>query len=204
MTDFRLVKATPEDAPQVALIMAEALGDDIMERCLANGNEIPTADRRRMELLRQVALHDDTLYSYRHCTLVRTADGQTAGGLIAYPGDDYLHRRRVTFSMVSELIRFDVDKMDPETQPHEFYLDSMAVWPQFRRQGIARMLMRHGIQDGLCMHRTVTLACAPDNNGAHRLYTSLGFRNNGSLFIFGEDYIRMELSPSPSQMTTRI
>ncbi|MEE0689288.1 MAG: hypothetical protein UCJ13_00425, partial [Bacteroidaceae bacterium] len=31
MTDFRLVKATPEDAPQVALIMAEALGDDIME-----------------------------------------------------------------------------------------------------------------------------------------------------------------------------
>ena len=89
MTEFRLVKATPEDAPQVALIMAEALGDDIMERCLANGNEIPAADRRRMELLRQVALHDDTLYSYRHCTLVRTADGQTAGGLIAYPGDDY-------------------------------------------------------------------------------------------------------------------
>ena len=204
MTDFRLVKATPEDAPQVALIMAEALGDDIMERCLANGNEIQTADRRRMELLRQVALHDDTLYSYRHCTLVRTADGQTAGGLIAYPGDDYLHRRRVTFSMVSELIRFDVDKMDPETQPQEFYLDSMAVWPQFRRQGIARMLMRHGIQTGLGMHRTVTLACAPDNDGAHRLYTSLGFRNNGSLFIFDEDYIRMELSPSPSQMTTRI
>lgn len=94
--------------------------------------------------------------------------------------------------------------MDPETQPHEFYLDSMAVWPQFRRLGIARMLMRHGIQDGLGMHRTVTLACAPDNDGAHRLYTSLGFRNNGSLFIFGEDYIRMELSPSPSQMTTRI
>ena len=157
-----------------------------------------------MELLRQVALHDDTLYSYRHCTLVQTADGQTAGGLIAYPGDDYLHRRRITFSMVSELIHFDVDKMDPETQPHEFYLDSMAVWPQFRRQGIARMLMRHGIQAGLGMHRTVTLACAPDNDGAHRLYTSLGFRNNGSLFIFGEDYIRMELSPSPSQMTTRI
>lgn len=196
MTGFRLEQATPADAIQVALIMAEALGDDIMERCLAAGNEIPLADRRRMELLRQVALHNDTLYSYRHCTLVRTADGQTAGGLIAYPGDDYLHRRQVTFSMVKELIRFDVDKMDPEAQPHEFYLDSMAVWPQFRRQGIARMLMRHGIQAGLDMQRTVTLACAPDNDGAHRLYTSLGFSDKGSLFIFGEDYIRMELSNS--------
>lgn len=193
MPHFRLEKATSEDALLVALVMAEAVGDDIMERCLNHSGEIPPADRQRMELLRKVALRDDTLYSYHHCTLARTDDGQVTGGIIAYPGDDYANRRQVTFSIVKELISFDVDKMDTEAQPHEFYLDSIAVWPQFRRQGIARLLIQHGISTGRKMNRPVTLACAPDNAGAHRLYTSLGFRDKGRFFIFGEDYIRMEI-----------
>lgn len=192
MHTFTLDKATPQDALSVALIMAEAVGDDIMERILSNGNQIPSADCRRIELLRQVALRTDTLYSYQNCTLLRTESGEVAGGLIAYPGDDYLTRRQTTFSLVSELIRFDTDKMDAETQPGEFYLDSLAIWPQYRGKGMARMLLEHGIAQGKRLGRTTTLACAPDNHGAHRLYTSLGFQDKGPLFIFGEDYIRME------------
>lgn len=194
MPVFHFEKATPGDALQVALIMAEAVGDDIMERTIANSGRIPETDKERMEKLCQVALRENTLYSYLHCTLVRTADGQTAGGLIAYPGDDYIQRRTTTFDIVRDLIQFDTEKMDAEVQPHEFYLDSMAVWPQYRRQGIARKLMQHGIAMGKEAKRPVTLACAPDNTGAHRLYTSLGFHDAGKLFIFGEDYIRMELS----------
>ena len=71
MPVFHFEKATPEDALQVALIMAEAVGDDIMERTIANGGRIPETDKERMEKLCQVALREDTLYSYLHCTLDR-------------------------------------------------------------------------------------------------------------------------------------
>ncbi len=189
---FLLQQATPQDAFHVALIMAEAIGDDIMERYAANGDALPAEDTARMELLTEVARRTDTLYSYTHCTLARTAEGEIAGGLIAYPGDDYLQRRRTTFSLVQELLSFDPEKMDPETLPGEFYLDSLAVFPRFRGRGIARQLLLHGIARGQALHCPTILACAPENTGAHALYTSLGFRDTSRLFIFGEDYIRME------------
>lgn len=186
-------KATPQDILHVALTIAEALGDNIMERYVDNGNSIPEQDRKFMDLLYHVVQREDTLYSYTRCTLARTKDGQVAGGLVAYPGDDYLQRRNTTFSLLDTLIHFDIEQMDAEVQPDEYYLDSLAVWPQFRGHGIARQLMLQGISQGRQMQRTTTLACAPDNHGAHKLYTSLGFRDSGRLFIFGEDYIRMEI-----------
>ncbi len=191
---YLLQQATPQDAFHVALIMAEAIGDDIMERYAANGGTLPAKDIARMELLTEVARRTDTLYSYTHCTLARTPEGEIAGGLIAYPGDDYQQYRRTTFSLVQELLTFDPEKMDPETLPGEFYLDSIAVFPRFRGQGIARQLLLHGIALGQTLHYPTILACAPENAGAHALYTSLGFRDTTRLFIFGEDYIRMEHS----------
>ncbi len=187
-----LRKATPNDALQVALIVAEALGDPIMERYVQSGCTIHPDDVKRMELLMQVASRKDTLYTWQHCTLAIADNGEVAGGLIAYPGDDYLVRRDTTFDLVKPLIHFDVERMDAEVQSNEYYLDSLAVWPSFRGLGLGRVLMLHGIEQGRSMGRTTVLACAPDNTGAHRLYESLGFKDAGPLYIFGEDYIRME------------
>ena len=120
--------------------------------------------------------------------------GEVAGGLIAYPGDDYMARRDVTFALVKPLIHFDVERMDAEVGADEYYLDSLAVWPSSRGLGLGRVLMQHGIEQGRSMGRTTVLACAPDNTDAHRLYESLGFRDAGPLFIFGEDYIRREIT----------
>lgn len=190
---IQLRPATEADVFHVAMIMAEALGDTVMERCEAYGHVVLAGDAARIELLTQVASRPDTLYSWRHCTLATdAADGQVLGGLISYAGDDYLQRRQVTFSLVSDLIDFDVAQMDAEAQPNEYYLDSLAVWPAARGRGVARRLMQDGIAQGRSQGRPVVLACSPHNAGAHRLYESLGFRDAGRLFIFGEDYIRME------------
>ena len=191
---MKLRKATSDDTLQVALIVAEALGDSIMERYVQSGSTIHPDDEKRMELLMQVAARTDTLYTWQHCTLAIADSGEVAGGLIAYPGDDYMARRDVTFALVKPLIHFDVERMDAEVGADEYYLDSLAVWPSFRGLGLGRVLMQHGIEQGRSMGRTTVLACAPDNTGAHRLYESLGFRDAGPLFIFGEDYIRMEIT----------
>lgn len=181
-------KATINDASFIALAIAEALGDDIM---LRNATSICPADEHRLRLLTDVARADATLYSWRHTLIAQDSHGTPVGALVAYPGDDYITMRNHTFEMLSELISFDISAMDAETLPGEYYVDSIAVLPQYRKQGIATLLLQAGIQEAKLLQRPVILACAPDNLGAMQLYQSLGFSHQGNLFIFGHHYLRM-------------
>lgn len=181
-------KATINDASFIALVIAEALGDDIMER----NSSIPCPeDEYRLGLLADVARTDGTLYSWRNTFIAENETGVSVGALVAYPGDEYIAMRKLTFSMLSELINFNVSQMDAETQPGEYYVDSIAVLPQYRKQGIATLLLQAGIQEAKLLQRPVILACAPDNLSAMQLYQSLGFSHQGNLFIFGHHYLRM-------------
>ena len=57
-------KATAADAPFVAMVISEAIGDDIMERYVAAGNAIPEAEKERMKLIQQVVDCSATLYKH--------------------------------------------------------------------------------------------------------------------------------------------
>ena len=81
--------------------------------------------------------------------------------------------------------------MEPETRDGEYYLDSISVHPHWRGKGIARVMMAEAAREAARMGRPAILACAPDNTGAKKLYESIGFREKGHMFIFGEDYLRM-------------
>ena len=181
-------KATIDDAPFIALVVVEALGDDIMERY---PEHIGGQDRRRLELLAESIRQDSTLYSWRHCIIAQDEEGKPLGALVLYRGDEYMQMRRRTFSMLDELITFDVESMDAEAQPGELYLDSIAVLPHARGKGLARQLLQYGI--GIAREKCLpaVLACEPNNLGAKALYESLGFKHDGDLFIFGHHYLRM-------------
>lgn len=181
-------KATINDASFIALVIAEALGDDIMER----NSSIPCPDDEyRLRLLTGVARTDGTLYSWRNTFIAENETGVSVGALVAYPGDEYIAMRKQTFSMLSELINFNVSQMDAETRAGEYYIDSIAVVPEFRNRGIGKDLLRIGISEAKLLQRPVILACAPDNLSAMQLYQSLGFSHQGNLFIFGHHYLRM-------------
>ena len=181
-------KATIDDAPFIALVVVEALGDDIMERY---PEHIGGQDRRRLELLAESIRQDNTLYSWRHTSIAQDTDGTPLGAIVAYPADNYMQMRASTFAMLSELISFDVESMDAEAQPGELYIDSIAVMPHVRGKGIARRLLQYGIEVAREMHLPVILACDPNNLSAKTLYESLGFKHEGDLFIFGHHYLRM-------------
>ena len=99
--------------------------------------------------------------------------------------------RKLTFSMLSELINFNVSQMDAETGAGEYYIDSIAVVPEFRNRGIGKDLLRIGISEAKRLQRPAILACAPENIGAKRIYESIGFTHQGDMFIFGHNYMRM-------------
>ncbi|MDO4512190.1 MAG: GNAT family N-acetyltransferase [Bacteroidales bacterium] len=188
---FTLRPATEADVPLLAMVVAEALDDDIMEQYERAGGEIPAERRERMALIEQVVSNPHTLYTWHHATISCAPDGTPAGALVAYSGDDYATRRGVTFRLFTGALSFDPEQMDAETVPGEYYLDSLAVMPSFRGRGVARMLLQSGIKKARALGRPAILACAPDNHGAKRLYESLGFKETYIYSLFGHPYHRM-------------
>lgn len=171
--------ATPADAPFVALVMMEAVGYDFMERGEMPGDELTAA-----------CLSTETLYSYRNATIFEL-EGKPVGGLISYEGKGYHEVKVRTFAPIRDRLDFDPMAMDDETREGEYYLDSAAVLPQYRGQGIGRQIIEYGVQRARDLDLLPVLACEPHNKAAHALYTNIGFADDGNLFIFGEDYLRM-------------
>ncbi len=172
--------ATAEDSEFVATVMIEAIGMPIME----NG-EAPD------EMLTGICRRTDTLYSWQNAVIAKV-DGEPAGALISYEGRGYHEVKLRTFGLVpKDLLTFDIDKMDDETGDGEYYLDSLAVHPQHRGHGIASLLLRYGVEKAREKHLLPILACDPDNANALQLYKNIGFRQEGTLFIFGHEYLRM-------------
>ena len=139
-----------------------------------------------------VCVREDVLYSWRNTTLA-LVDGQPVGMITAYEGKLYRPMREVTMAIVKEKLGVEFPGMEDEALPGEYYLDSLAVKPEFRGLGIGRALLQRGIERGLALQLNVTLAVDPVNERAQRLYTSLGFKPAGELFIFGHTYWKMDI-----------
>lgn len=139
---------------------------------------------------RNICVRDDVLYSWRN-TIIAEADGKRAGMLTAYDGRYYHDMRIRTMTLVKQHLEVEFPGMEDEAVAGEYYLDSLAVMPEFRGRGIGRKLLQEGIENGKTLHLNVTLAVDPINARAKKLYLSLGFKPSGTLFIFGHDYEKM-------------
>ena len=134
---------------------------------------------------------DEWLYSYRN-TRVAEADGIAVGALLSYPGDIYRDLRRKTFTELwPDLVRMEAES-DQETDPGEYYLDSLAVLPTCRGRGIGRALLKDGIRKGIDLGFP-QVALVADAQMPHlvRLYESIGFRRAGLRLAFGVEFQRM-------------
>ena len=182
-------QATPADARLIALIMAEAIQEGIMQRAETSG--LTQEDEKKIALLETVVRREDTLYSWRNTYIAETDNASPAGGVIAYPGNGYNKARAITFSLLHEILTFNLETMDAETVSGEYYLDSLAVLPSFRGNGIARELIQIVCQKAQQNGMPTTLACEPENIIAKTIYEEMGFQASHNIYIFGHNYIKM-------------
>lgn len=152
-----------------------------------------TDEERLCQFADKVCSRDDVLYCARN-TIIAVLDGKYAGMVTAYDGRHYAAMRDNTFSITKKEFGIEFPGMEDEAVPGEYYIDSLAVWPEYRGQGIGRKLLQHAIADGQRLGLTVTLAVDPVNTSAQKLYESLGFRYCSDLFIFGHTYYKMCIS----------
>ena len=171
-------KATAADARFIAENVLRAL-------------HIEETDEQHIEHLAGISSREDTLYSWRNATIA-LCDGVPAGLMVAYDGARYRQMRDITFPMIRMYVGDDYYKMDDEACAGEYYLDSLAVLPEYRRRGIASALIqemfRQRDEAGISL---ATIAVDPDNDTAYRLYTRNGFRPEGRINVFGTNYDRL-------------
>lgn len=185
--DITIRKATKEDAGQIARIITMAFHPDLCDNMsVGNGTEII------FDLMSRLATKEESQYSYRN-TLVCEVDGCVAGGACGYDGKDFHRLREALFSDLRENGLPVPDGLSEETEEGEFYIDSVAVFPEYRGKGIASMLI--GAMEGWAADmgiRTIGLLVDADNPAAERLYSRLGFERKGVKPFLGHMMYHMQ------------
>lgn len=175
MNEIKIRPATVNDAPLIAQAVAMAIGKEtIVKYCGAD----------YLKALEAVASAEGTQYSYRN-VLVAEIDGEVAGAVVGYDGALLEPLRAGTLSVLKKFnpaVAVDVD----ETQAGEFYIDSIAVLPQFRGHGAGKRLLMAMTGKGLALGcGKVGLMVDFENSEASSLYSGCGFQTVGEKLFFG-------------------
>ena len=167
-----IVEGTKDQAAEIARLIMTAMTDDC---CLYFcGDGFGLNDFHKM--MTMLVERENSQYSYRN-TLVAMDGDKVIGISVSYDGARLHELRRAFIEAAKKYIGKDHSGMDDETQAGELYLDSLAVLPEYRRQGIARKLLKvtkeRANRLGL---PCVGLLVDKDNPIGEALYTSIGFR----------------------------
>lgn len=173
--NIEIRRATEKDAPVIAQAVAMAIGHE---------SSVNYCGENYLEVLTEVAQLAGTQYSYAN-SLVASVDGEPAGALCGYDGAALDELRAGTLAVVNKYNPLD-GPIDDETQPGEFYLDSIGVLPAYRGLGIGSMLINAMTETARNEgYGRIGLIVDFDNPKAEKLYARLGFRRAGTRMFFG-------------------
>ena len=193
---IEILEATKSQAAEIARLIMTAMTDDCClyfcgegygledltsGRACSRSAEQASLRRSRLlasfyKMMTMLVEREDSQYSYRN-TLVAMDAERVVGIAVSYDGGRLHELRRAFIEAAKEHIGKDHSGMDDETQAGELYLDSLAVLPEYRRQGIARNLLLATKEraDRLGLP-CVGLLVDKDNPVGEALYTSVGFQ----------------------------
>ena len=174
-----ITKATPAHAADIAQLIMTAMTEDCCQFLAGKDHTLDDFYQMMVKLV----LMDDSQYSWRNAFVAVDDEAApddiehapVAGAIVGYDGKD-LHRLRRRFQEVAIADwQMDYSNMDDETAEGEFYLDSLAVYPHYRKRGIASQLLNRFINHAASLGLPAALLVDKGNPSAERLYTSLGF-----------------------------
>ena len=163
--ELNIRKAAKTDAPLIAKVVAMAIGE---ESAILYGGE------NYMNVFEEIALLEDSQYSYRNA-FVAEINGNAVGAVVAYDGAELYPLRKTTLEIIYKHTAKELQIAD-ETDSSEFYLDSLAVLPEYRGRGIGAQLIL-AVKDRAFNEYNKNLGLLVDfeNPDAERLYQSVGF-----------------------------
>jgi len=172
--------ASPEDAPALAELInfaGEGLPLYLWERMAEPGEDAWDVGRRR-------ARREQGSFSYRNA-VVAERDGRIAGALVAYriaDAPEPIDPKEVPAMFVPLL---ELENLALGT----WYVNVLAVYPDFRGQGIGSRLLEvasRQAREGGCRGESIIVSDA--NEGACRLYERCGFRRVAARPMVKDDW----------------
>ena len=167
-----IVEGTKDQAAEIARLIMTAMTDDCCLYFCGDGYGLNDFH----QMMTMLVERENSQYSYRN-TLVAMDGDKVIGISVSYDGARLHELRRAFIEAAKKYIGKDHSGMDDETQAGELYLDSLAVLPEYRRQGIARKLLKATKERANRLGLPcVGLLVDKDNPIGEALYTSVGFR----------------------------
>lgn len=172
---MKIINAKKEHAPLIARSVMAGVGEEICRDFAGEHHSLDDVE----QLFTELAQRDDSQYSYLNTLVAVTDNGEAVGACISYDGAKLEELRKPFFEAVSRLLDKDMSDVQDETDSSEFYLDTLAVLPEYRKQGIASALLRASVEKARAAGKPAGLLVEKENVRARRLYESLGFKPVG-------------------------
>lgn len=169
---MKIEQAKKEHAHDLALLIMQAMSDECCMNLVGPGKTLSDFE----QVMTRLAASECSQYSYLNTLVALNDDNRVAGAVVAYRGADLHTLREAFLRAAKEELARNLDNIADETEPDEYYIDSVAVYPEFRRMGIASSLLRAAIERAHSAGLPAGLLVDKQNPNAERLYTALGFR----------------------------
>lgn len=186
-TKTTILPATREQAPEIATLIMLAMNHDCCRHFA--GPHHTLADFHRM--MTALVEMDHSQYSYRNTLVAMAGRKHVVGICVAYDGKELPRLRQAFYDAALTHLGRHLEGMADETGPGEYYIDSLAVTPEYQGRGIASQLLRAmALRHG--MHRPLALLVDRGNPDAERLYRRMGFEAVGHATWGGHPMLRMQ------------
>ena len=172
---MKIINARKEDASLIARSVMAGVGAEICNDLAGANHTLDDVER----LFTELAEREDSQYSYLNTLVAVNDEGKAVGACICYDGAKLHELRKPFFEAVMRILDKDMTDVQDETDPLEVYLDTLAVLPEYRKQGIASALLKASIEKARKIGKPAGLLVEKGNHNARRLYESLGFKKVG-------------------------
>ncbi|MCM1137256.1 MAG: GNAT family N-acetyltransferase [Duncaniella sp.] len=172
---MKIINARKKDANLIARSIMAGVGEEICENLAGKDHTLADVEA----LFTGLASREDTQYSYLNTVVAVNDNDDAVGACISYDGALLQQLREPFFDAARRYLDIDMSDVMDETEPEEVYIDTLAVLPEYRKQGIATALLNASIEKANKIGKPAGLLVEKENHRAHRLYESIGFRKVG-------------------------
>lgn len=187
-------QAKIEDADEAAELICMAWGE--CAYVLAGS----TNRKAAQEIIKKFYKQPDNILSYQNIDVAEERNG-IAGLVLSFPSDQFPHLRKLLVEKLPKFYKSNAmdyhGKVIPmlktrEAGPGEYYIDSLAVYPQYRACGVgSRLLKAAALKSSKLGISRTSLIVKPENKEALKLYKKHGYSVRGKLKQAGTNFLSM-------------
>lgn len=181
--ELTIRQAQSADAEKIAPLIINAIGD------IANHMTAQREPEAVLEKIEDMIRGENTRHSY-HYTHVATLDGDIAGTLVLYHGNQAEALDRYLIEQLKE--QGHERTIEPEARMDEWYIDTVSVDPSYQGKGIGSKLFEYA--EAIVSSKgggKLSLNVDIGKEGAIRLYKRLGYTISEPWTIIGEPFHHM-------------